>query len=169
MSKDTMKVSYAPDFINIADRVRLIRPMGDKFQIVGQAFEIGGITEEHYVIRDTKHRIAIGSVNVSEFGKYFVKEENKCWSDWCIIPTDDNNGVEAYYRTNGKKVQCKIGKYKAEASCLSTDNFSVLVGINLALYRCKVKKIKGEISALQCELVGVENQLKQTLDYANQK
>jgi hypothetical protein len=125
------------DVICFGERIVLIKPVG-KLEVIGQHYEVGGITEEHIIIRDIAHRCAVASVKVSEFDKYFIpyKVTHK-WTAWGTILDEDGVSIAGYYRTNGKKVQVKRGSVRAEASCSPEDTFNLAVGVTLALLRCK--------------------------------
>lgn len=45
------------------------------------------------------------------------------------------------YRTNGKTVQVKHGKYKAKASCYPGDKFNLSKGLGIALIRLECKAV----------------------------
>ena len=54
-------------YINFGDRIILMKPMGRKFDVIGTVYEIGGITDTHYIIRDTQHRVAVGTILHNDF------------------------------------------------------------------------------------------------------
>lgn len=161
------------DFVCITDKVRLIQPMGN-LTTLGEIYEIGAITEEHFVIRDTKNRLAVASVSVNDFYKYFEKDTKRTWTNWVCLLNDEQTQAIGEYRTNGKKVQVKIGKFRAESSCYTTDIFNLGLGIGIAYCRCfeKVlinKKYNDVIDYNTFENMFKVNQkqLNKLLSYAN--
>lgn len=148
------------------NKIRLIKPFGTLN--VGEIYEIGTMTESVYIIRDANTRIAKASVNIDEFDEYFVKIENKSWTEWNGI--SDGQNLIGFYRTNGKRVQVRaFNCVKAESSCNKTDNFDLKLGIALALYRCQIKyaiKLKEEADEY---IENAEGEIKSIFDYIDKK
>lgn len=118
------------------NKIRLIKPLG-MIATVGEIYEIGTITDTSLIIRNAKTRVAVTVVKIDEFDDYFVKVEDKSWSQWEGI--GDGQNLIGFYRTNGKRVQVRAFGVKAESSCYKTDTFNLKVGINLAILRCQIK------------------------------
>ena len=151
----------------IGDKVILVKPLNDKLDIVGFQYEIGGITEDFYVIRQCNTGLAITSVNTNCFDEYFVKaDQNYQWTEWGALFGEDRECAIALFRTNRKKVQVKIGDDIGEASCniKNGDTFNLATGVRLAYLRCKIKQMKSIINPLQDSVYDYENQIKNRIN-----
>lgn len=85
-------------------------------------------------------------------GKYSF--EKRKWSKWFqdldgrpIEPFGDGTKIamNIFYRNNGKKVQVKCGRYRAEATCCETDKFDLRTGYSLAKRRLIVKMLRVQV------------------------
>lgn len=136
---------------SIGDKVVLAKRF-DRYNKVGEVYEIGNITDNGFIIRDAHSRIAIGLVSFHDFFSCFEKQEDKKWTDWNIAHYDgdgDNDmDVLINYRTNGKRVEVKAFGYKGVASCMPDDNFNLSKGIYIAFLRCKLASLEKEHSRL---------------------
>ena len=72
------------------------------------------------------------------------------WSTWTSIEIDDSDNIFTFiiapscpydFRTNGKRIELKIGNTKASASCNDNDKFDLVKGLQLCFARLKVKKL----------------------------
>ena len=117
------------------DRVILTKEMG-KMTMVGEVYEVAAITEDSFIIRDARTKIAMGVVSFEEFDNHFEKPQDvKGWTPWTKFA--DKNGEAAFYRTNFRKVEVKCGDVKATATCnLGEDEFNLYFGIRIAYARC---------------------------------
>lgn len=75
------------------------------------------------------------------------------WTKWQPITGFDGQ-TDAFYRTNGKKVQVKFltNNVRAEACCNRVDEFNLFFGIQLAYLRCFDKALVNKENALNKEL-----------------
>ena len=154
------------------DKVILVKELNDKFKKVGETFEIANILDNSFLLRDTKTRVAVGVVNFEDFEKCFVHPQNfKGWTQWTPIVGFDEQS-DAYYRTNGRKVQCKFitDKVRAESSCNKVNDFNLSYGIQLAYLRClnkvyskKVAMYEKELKKLNIEMLDNERIIKKMI------
>lgn len=125
------------------DRVVLVKELNEKFNKLGEVFEIANILDDAFVLRDSYTRTAVGAVSFGDFERCFVKEEGrKGWTSWTpLIGFDGQN--DAFYRTNGRKVQVKFltDNVRAEASCNRLDDFNLTFGLHLGYLRCLNKAL----------------------------
>ena len=127
------------------DKFILVKELNDKFKKVGESFEVANIFDDSFLLREAKSKVAVGVISFKDFENHFVKEESfKGWTNWTrIIGFDGQN--DAFYRTNGKKVQVRFltDKVRAEASCnlKFEDKFNLFFGLNLAYLRCLNKAL----------------------------
>lgn len=140
------------------DKFMLIEEMG-KLNKVGEIYEVGNITDTSVIMRDAKTKVAIGAIDIDDFGKYFKKPEDvKHYTRWCGM-TNALGEVIAYYRTNGKKVQVRMHnmeRYRAEASCCCKyDEFNLTFGIRLAYLRCENKALAETEKTIESSLNSV--------------
>lgn len=153
------------------DEVTLIKTF-ENLKKIGETYEVANITDTKIVIRDKNSKLALAAVDIDNFEEYFKKDYVlNGWTDWIGI-TDGMNNLEAYYRTNQKRVEVKNvdGKFKGKSSCNKTDEFSLDKGIKLAMARCHKKMfayyadeekqkqllIEKNLSALTEEIVAVD-------------
>lgn len=130
-----------------------------KLNHVGETYEIGDITGTSVIIRNPKNKVAVAAFGVDEFYEYF----SAClvgWTPWTAIliavtEGDFDRKVMGSYRTNGKKVQVKIHhKYKGESCCSKYDDFSLYIGVNIAMCRAYKKYIE---KAIENTIKDIEN------------
>lgn len=120
------------------DRVVLIKEFG-KLRTVGEVYEIANITEETFILRDARTKIAVAVIDIKDFEEYFRKEDEvKTWTPWTVFNVDD--GRVAFYRTNRRKVEVKYDGFKSTAYCSKGDEFNLHFGISLAYRRCLIKQ-----------------------------
>lgn len=129
------------------DKVILTKELSEKFKQIGEAFEVANISEDAFLLRNAKTKVAIGVVNFTDFEKHFIREENfKGWTSWTPLVGFDGQ-TDAFYRTNRKKVQVKFLTDKVRAECCRNvkDDFNLSFGIQLAYLRCLNKaRVKQE-------------------------
>lgn len=149
------------------DKVILKKELGDKLRMVGQEFEIANITEDKYLLRDANTKVAIATVNITEFEEYFEEPEKMVeWTPWVAIFDRIDGGIDAFYRVKGKKVQVRLVKDKKpnekyilkEASCNTMDEFNLFFGIQLAYKRCLIEHLERE-EARQTKLVAEQTKI----------
>lgn len=133
--------------IVINDKVVEIKPM-DRLNAIGKTFEVASILEDKIVLRDSQTKVAVCSVDINEFEKYFVKEkEYSGWTDWSVL-ADHRGNVIGYYKTNMRKVMVKMTngvKAMATCNCKHGDEFNLATGIQIALMRCINKSLNKAI------------------------
>lgn len=129
------------------DKVVLIKEF-DKMCAVGQEYEVANITNTAVVLRDTTTKIAVGSICIDDFDKYFTKSlKAKKWTTWTKLIVNDNSVV--FYRTNGVKVQVKsVSNIVGTACCNSGDIFNLYVGIRIAYLRMQNKILNTAINKI---------------------
>lgn len=161
------------------DKVILKKELGDRLRMVGQEYEIANITEDKYLLRDVKTKVAIATVDIAEFEEYFEKPENMVeWTPWTAIFKKADGSIDAFYRCKGKKVQVKMLDKKsndksfirAEASCNlpANDEFNLYFGVQLAYKRCQIKYLEREKAEYTRLLHQIENDLKDSKRYVSQ-
>ena len=136
------------------DRVILVSELNKKFNKVGDMFEVANVLENAFLMRDVKTKNVVGVVSFEDFEKHFVHEENfKGWTSWMPITGFDGQ-TDAFYRSNGKKVQVKFltDNVRAEACCNRVDEFNLFFGIRLAYRRCLDKALVNKENALNEEM-----------------
>lgn len=160
------------------DKVVLIQEF-DKLNSVGMTYEVANITDNVVVLRDAKSKIAVCAIDIEDFDKYFKRFDEartKMWTKWQGIADIDGN-VIAFYKTNWKKIKVKtVDGFRAETTCCKDDEFNLAFGVNLAIIRCKVKRLKQTQkdfeTSLECirnDLIESENMIKQMLDSLNKE
>jgi hypothetical protein len=144
--------------------------------VIGQTYEIGGFTKNsdyskdmNYVMRSEETKTAIITVSLNELNTYFqpIKQKMK-WSDWHTMNTAYCGIVS--FRTNGKKVQVKDTFNKAEACCNKADIFNLHTGLNIALLRLKLKRLRqGHINICKnmLELDEKRKLIKEEIEFTN--
>ena len=136
------------------DRVILVSELNKRFNKVGDMFEVANVLENAFLMRDVKTKNVVGVVSFEDFEKHFVHEENfKGWTSWMPITGFDGQ-TDAFYRSNGKKVQVKFltDNVRAEACCNRADEFNLFFGIRLAYRRCLDKALMNKENALNEEM-----------------
>ena len=143
------------------DRVILVKELNEKFNKIGEVFEIANILDNSFLLRDTKSRLAIGVVSFEDFEKCFVHQENfKGWTNWQPLTGFDGQN-DCYYRTNRKKVQIKFitDKVRAESSRHREDDFNLYFGIQLAYLRALNKAYSKKKIMLEEELKKINSEM----------
>ena len=147
--------------VTVKDRVILTKGIGS-LNTIGQVYEVARMTEDFIVVRDCVSKVAVASIDIEEFGNYFVKEkEVNNWTKWADI-ADPNGNMIAQYRTNNKKVEVRITNdmlghpdkkvIRSTATCNSEDEFNLAFGVQLAYLRCEQKYLQNEINEY-CEII----------------
>lgn len=157
------------------DRVILVKELNEKFNKIGEAFEIANVLDNSFLLRDSKTRTAIGVVSFEDFEKCFVHEVNfKGWTQWTPFTGFDGQ-TDAYYRTNRRKTQVKFltNNVRAE-SCLNVkdgDEFSLYFGIQFAYLRAlnkanlaKAAKYEEELKRINLEIADNEKIIKRMIN-----
>lgn len=143
------------------DKVILTKELNEKFKQVGESYEIASVSEEAFLLRDAKTRVAIGVVSLEDLEKHFVSADSfKGWTPWqFLIGFDGQNDV--VYRTNRKKVQVKFltDKVRAECCCCKDDDFNLGFGVQLAYLRCLNKAREIQKAELEKKLKMVNHEL----------
>lgn len=126
------------------EKVVLTKELNEKFKQVGKVFEIASVLDGSFVLRDDETKVALGVVNFADFEKYFVhKKDFNGWTAW--TPLIGFNGQnDAFYRTNGRRVQVEFltNKVRAESCCHREDTFNLSFGIKMAYLRAYNKVMK---------------------------
>ena len=125
------------------DKFVLAKELNEKFKKVGDVFEIANITENSFLLRDARSKVAIGVISFEDLEKCFIPEENfKGWTKWTSLVGVDGQ-TDALYRTNRKKVQVKFltDKVRAESACHKADEFSLSFGLQIAYMRGRNKAL----------------------------
>jgi hypothetical protein len=129
------------------DRVVLVKEINEKFRKVGETFEVASISDNGFLLREASSKVAVGVISFEDFERCFVKEGSiKGWTPWTPL-TGLGGQKDAFYRTNGKKVQVRFitDKVRAEASCNNKiDEFNLYFGIEIAYLRCCSKVLERE-------------------------
>lgn len=156
------------------DKVILTKELNDKFNHVGDVFEVVNILEDSFMLRSENTKVTIGIVSFTDFEKHFVAEENyKGWTNWQpLIGFDGQNDCE--YRSNRKKTQVRFltSKIKAEACCDNRDEFSLSFGVRMAYLRClnkawemKKAELEEQLKIVNSEIAENEMILKKMSNY----
>ena len=128
------------------DRCLLVKELNERFNQVGDAFEVESILEDSFILRHAKTKVIIGVVSFEDYQKHFIKEENfKGWTNWTPLVGFDGQ-TDAYYRSNRKKTQVKFitDKVRAEACCCKDDEFNLSLGVQIAYLRCLNKAMNAK-------------------------
>lgn len=155
------------------DRVVLVKEFNDKIKKVGEVFEIANILDGSFLLREEKSKVAVGVITFADFEKHFVHEENfKGWTNWCPLAGYDGQS-DAFYRTNGRKVQVKFltDKIRAESCCNKVNDFNLAFGIQLAYLRAlnkaylkKATKYEEALKQIDMEMVDNERIIKKMVN-----
>ena len=143
------------------DRVILTKELNDRFRRVGDVFEIASISNDSFLLRDGKTRVALGVVSFEDFEKCFVKEnEFKGWTAWTPLTGFDGQ-TDALYKTNRKKVIVKFltDKTKAEACCNKADDFNLFFGVQMAYMRCLNKALLKRKASYEKKLKEINSEI----------
>ena len=124
------------------DKIKLIKAIPG-FDKVGDIFEINEILEGGMIRLDCSY--GTGLMSYSEFEGYFEKIKTRKWGEWFYWVRADGHYL---YRTNGKKIELKIGDLKVSASCNDCDVFQLREGLNLCLARIRVKQAQLALNQL---------------------
>lgn len=156
------------------DRVVLIKELNEKFNKIGEVFEVANILENSFLLRDSKTRTAIGVVSFDDFEKHFVHESNfKGWTDWVMFAGFDGQN-NCMYRTNRKKTQVRFltDNVRAESflNVKEGDDFNLAFGLQLAYLRClnkalsqKAAKYEEELKKMNIEMVDNEKTIEKMI------
>lgn len=141
------------------DRVILTKEMG-KMTMVGEVYEVAAITEDSFIIRDARTKVAMGVISFEEFDNHFEKPEDvKGWTPWTKFMDKDGNA--AFYRTNFRKVEVKYGDVKSTATCnLEEDEFNLYFGIRIAYARCVSKILMKQKNETEEALNEIRREMK---------
>jgi hypothetical protein len=130
------------------DRVVLKKELNNNLKKVGEVFEIASVTEDSFILRDAKNKVAVGVISFKDFDKHFVKEKDfSGWTNWETFVGFDGQ-TDVCYRVNRtsrrKRVQVKFltDNVRAEACCHMEDDFNLFFGIQLAYMRCLNKALE---------------------------
>lgn len=154
-----------------SDRVVFIKDYDNSKLIVGETYEVANITDSSIVLRNVKNKVAVASIAIDEFDQHFKKaNEVTGWTRWIPLALRDAN-ITAFYRTNGKKVQVRIGvggkvgnrSMQGEASCMRDDEFNLMFGLQLAYLRCENKYLNNEKKKYEKKM----SQIKESMGHNN--
>ena len=155
--------------IVINDKVVEIKPM-DRLNAIGKTFEVASILEDKIVLRDSQTKVAVCSVDINEFEKYFAKEnEYFGWTDWSVL-ADHRGNVIGYYKTNMRKVMVKMTngvRAMSTCNCKHGDEFSLATGIQIALMRCINKSLNKAIEEYNYIIDELKNEFADNNDRLN--
>lgn len=143
------------------DGVILIKEMNEKFKQVGKLFEIANLLDGSFLLRDAETKVAVGVVNFEDFEKYFVHKENfKGYTKWTPLVGFDGQS-DAYYRTNGRRVQVEFltNKVRAESCCHKEDDFNLSFGIKMAYLRAYNKALKKQKTEYKKKLDTINSEI----------
>ena len=132
----------------LGDKVMMIKSL-ERMNLVGEIFEVTGITENSIVLSREVDGVAVCAAGVDTFDQYFVKaKEANIWSGWQEL-YDDSFNVYAWYRVRPAKgkVEVKIRfndecMIRKTATCSQGDEFNLEFGIRLAYNRCMKEAYK---------------------------
>ncbi|WP_087554759.1 hypothetical protein [Clostridioides difficile] len=136
-------------------KIRLMKEIqGFEMLKIGDIFVITFVGNNGAIHFKTDY--GMGFMNYSEFEKYFevvtnIKKKEHIWSEWRTATVLGTNKT-CMYRTNGKKVEVRMGKFKASATCHDSDEFEFNKGIKLCLARIEVKKAKKQVNLVLDEI-----------------
>lgn len=137
------------------DRIKLVKKMG-VFDNIGEICEVTDI-QEGGIICFKFGGCHLGCMSYDEYEKYFEKVETpvkRTWSEWnskyISFTNINDNRMTGFikYRSNGKKVQVKLGTLTAEACCCKEDEFDLEKGLELAKNRVIVKYLNSRVEKL---------------------
>lgn len=139
----------------LGDKVMMIRGM-ERMNMVGEMFEVSGITDNSIVLSREVDGVAVCAADVNTFDKYFVKpKEANVWSDWYEL-YDDSFNVYAWYRVRPAKgkveVKIRFGNecmIRKTSTCSQGDEFNLEFGIRLAYNRCMKESHKRNAAIME--------------------
>ncbi|EII6832878.1 TPA: hypothetical protein KPG21_000479 [Clostridioides difficile] len=136
-------------------KIRLMKEIqGFEMLKIGDIFVITSMGSNGDIHFKTDY--GMGFMNYSELKKYFevaieTKKKEHIWSEWKTTTVLETNKT-CKYRTNGKKVEVRMGDFKASATCHGSDEFDCNKGIKLCLARIEVKKAKKQVNLILDEI-----------------
>ncbi|EGT3659681.1 TPA: hypothetical protein KRH68_000775 [Clostridioides difficile] len=136
-------------------KIRLMKEIqGFEMLKIGDIFVITSVGNNGAIHFKTDY--GMGFMNYSELKKYFevaieTKKKEHIWSEWRTTTALGTNET-CKYRTNGKKVEVRMGDFKASATCHDSDEFDFNKGIKLCLARIEVKKAEHKLNLLLDEI-----------------
>ena len=119
--------------VTTKNKVRLKKP----FTSVGEVCNVESIDGGVVTIK-FGDGYTFGCMPYKEFEEYFEVIPHKTWSKWatkerCIaFYNGEIETIQFSYRSNGKMVQARHGRLRAESSCSPCDNFDLKKGIDIA-------------------------------------
>ncbi|HGM3507372.1 TPA: hypothetical protein ACKOR7_001948 [Clostridioides difficile] len=136
-------------------KIKLMKEIqGFRMLEIGDIFVITSVGNNGAIHFKTDY--GMGFMNYSELKKYFevaieTKKKEHIWSEWRTATVFGTNKTYKY-RTNGKKVEVRMGDFKASATCHDSDEFDFNKGIKLCLARIEVKKAEHKLNLLLDEI-----------------
>ncbi|HBE8485770.1 hypothetical protein RHI49_19795 [Clostridioides difficile] len=130
-------------------KIRLMKEIqGFEMLKIGDIFVITSVGNNGAIHFKTNY--GMGFMNYSELKKYFevaieTKKKEHIWSEWRTATVFGTNKT-CTYRTNGKKVEVRMGDFKASATCHDSDEFELNKGVELCLARIEVKKANKQVN-----------------------
>lgn len=127
----------------LGDKVMMIKGM-ESMCLVGEMFEVIGITENSIVLGREVDGVAVCAADINTFDQHFAKpKEMNVWTKWQAL-YDDNYNIYAWYRVRPVKgkVEVKVrfggtGTFiRKTATCSQGDEFDLEFGVGLAYNRC---------------------------------
>ncbi|HBF7899040.1 hypothetical protein KLL36_11895 [Clostridioides difficile] len=136
-------------------KIKLMKEIqGFEMLKIGDIFVITSVENNGAICFKTDY--GMGFMSYSEFEKHFevaieTKKKEYIWSEWRTATVFRTNKT-CKYRTNGKKVEVRMGDFKASATCHDSDEFDFNKGIKLCLARIEVKKAKKQVNLVLDEI-----------------
>ena len=140
------------------DRVVLTKELNERFSKIGEVFEIANVSDNSFLLRDAKTKIAVGVITFEDFERCFVHEENfKGWTKWTPFTGFDGHS-DCFYKTNRKKIKIKFvtDNVRTETCCHRDDEFDLGFGLNMAYLRCRDKALEEKRAVLEKELKKID-------------
>lgn len=149
------------------ERCILVKELNDRFRQVGQVYEIANILDNSFILRDSKTRVALGVITFEDFERCFVNEGKlKNWTSWTHL-VGENGRTDAFYRTNGRRVEVKFvtDKVRATSCCHALDEFNLFFGIQIAYCRCENKALSKKVQEYAEKLLDVSTKINKNKEF----
>lgn len=145
------------------EKVILVKELNERFRQVGEVFEIANVLDNSFVLRNAKTKVAVGVVSFEDFERCFTKEGKLSgWTPWTGFTGLDGR-TDAFYRTNGKRVEVKFvtDKVRATSCCHVLDEFNLFFGIQIAYFRAENKALAKKVKEYKEKLLEASNEIEQ--------
>lgn len=143
------------------ERVILTKELNEKFNKIGECYEVCNVFDDSFMLRDATTKVAVGLVKFSDFDEHFVHEENyKGWTSWIPFAGFDGQ-ADCFYKTNRRDVEIKFvtDKVRAKSYLHNSDDFNLAFGLNLAYLRCRNKALEKKKSEYEEELKKISKEI----------